>query len=282
MQELDYRRWAMSKYTTEVRFICEQLAGERASMGYMNVNSILQASAPKVFDFDFPLFDEEYRLALECKILRHYYTREISEETVGLWKLRLEDRMNMIMPYYNQLYQSQLLKFNPLYDIDLTTEHTREANSDSESNSESNQTANYSDSHTQSTNSKMNNVTTDDSSSNNDDAFSDTPQGGLDDVKNYKYLTNFRNTKGNTDRNTVSDETNDSKMESATNSNSNSNATGKSVGSVKNLESYIEHVSGKTSSKSYNVLLKEFRENMLNVDNLIINELSDLFFGLWE
>lgn len=114
----------MSKYTTEIRYICENAAGLTESAGYSQVNQIIQTAAPNIFDFTFPIFDETYRLPLEIKILRHYYTKEICEETVALWKLRLEDRMNMIMPYYNQLYRSALLEFNPLYDIDVTREHT--------------------------------------------------------------------------------------------------------------------------------------------------------------
>lgn len=113
----------MSKYTTEVRFLCESLTGHDESVGYNSVNDILEDAAPIIFGFNYPIFDEAYRLPLEIKILRHYYTREISEETYGLWKMRLEDRMNVIMPYYNQLYRSTLLEFNPLYDVDLQTTH---------------------------------------------------------------------------------------------------------------------------------------------------------------
>ena len=113
----------MSKYTTEVRFLCESLTGHTESVGFNSVDEILNQAAPLIFDFNFPIYDEAYRLVLEKKILRHYYTREISEETYGLWKLRLEDRMNIIMPYYNKLYESALLAFNPFYDVDLTTQH---------------------------------------------------------------------------------------------------------------------------------------------------------------
>ena len=117
----------MSKYTTEVRFICETEAGYTESKGFNSIDNILDIAAPKIFNFDFPIFDENYRLPLEKKILRHYYTREISEETVGLWKLRLQDRLCMIMPYYNKLYESELLEFNPLYDVDYTRQHTGES-----------------------------------------------------------------------------------------------------------------------------------------------------------
>lgn len=75
-----------------------------------------------MFDFQFPIFDESYRSVIETKILRHYYTREIGLETVGLWKLKLNTKLNEIMPYYNKLYKSELIEFNPLYDVELTRE----------------------------------------------------------------------------------------------------------------------------------------------------------------
>ena len=62
----------MSKYTTEVRFICESYAGLSDSVGLTNVNTVLQNSVDKVFDFDFPIFDENYRRPLEIKILKHF------------------------------------------------------------------------------------------------------------------------------------------------------------------------------------------------------------------
>lgn len=106
----------MSKFTTEVRYICESLSDE-TQFGFNNVNTIIQKSRRKIFDFDYPCFDNNYKSVLETKILRHYYTREICEETFGLWQLRLCDKMNLIMPYYNQLYNSELLNIEPFIDV---------------------------------------------------------------------------------------------------------------------------------------------------------------------
>ena len=111
----------MSKYTTEVRYICENYANQTESKGYNSVQSILDNSWDRVFDFDFPIFDENYREPLCKKILKHFYTREICEETVGLWKLRLDDRMNEIMPYYNKLYESELISIEPLVNYRVRT-----------------------------------------------------------------------------------------------------------------------------------------------------------------
>ena len=104
----------MSKYTTELRFICETKAGETESTGYNDVQDVIDNSWDKIFNFDFPIFDENYREPLCKKIIKHYYTREIAEETFGLWQLRLDARMNEIMPYFNKLYNSELLTIEPL------------------------------------------------------------------------------------------------------------------------------------------------------------------------
>lgn len=120
----------MSKYTTEVRYICERAAGLDESVGFNDVDEVIEAAIPGIFSFDFPVFDENYRNVICSKILRHYYTREIGFETVGLWKLKLQTRLDEIMPYYNQLYKSELIKFNPLYDTDLQTTNVSDKNSE--------------------------------------------------------------------------------------------------------------------------------------------------------
>ena len=114
----------MSKYTTELRYVCEVESGLVESKGFNSIETILANSRASIFNFPYPIFDETYRPVLETKILRHYYTRELCTETVGLWKHFLSVRMNEIMPYYNKLYESETLQFNPLMDTNLTKDHS--------------------------------------------------------------------------------------------------------------------------------------------------------------
>lgn len=107
----------MSVYTTELRYICETMTDEPLEnfdnlKGVRRIDAIIDSSKGNIFDFDYPIFDEAYRGVLEKKIIRHYYTREIGAETFGLFQLYLADKMNEIMPYYNQLYASELLSKN--------------------------------------------------------------------------------------------------------------------------------------------------------------------------
>ena len=121
----------MSKYTTEVRYICEHYAGLDESATWVDVDDILNRSYDKIFDVeDIPIFDTTYRAGLFKKILLHYYTREIGYETVGLWKMKLNQKMREIMPYYNQLYESTLLTYDPLKNVQNTHEHHGDFNED--------------------------------------------------------------------------------------------------------------------------------------------------------
>ena len=118
----------MSKYTTEVRFICEEAAGLKDSVGYNDVNEVVEKAYPKIFDSSLVFYNEETKARLLPKILIHYYQREIGFETVGLWKLKLNQKMREILPYYNQLYASEALEYDPLKNVDNYHTHEGEHN----------------------------------------------------------------------------------------------------------------------------------------------------------
>lgn len=259
----------MSKYTTELRFICEHSAGLVESVGYDSIDEVLDKSRDKIFDFDFPIFDESYRNVLENKILKHYYTREICCETVGRWKLFLNTKMNEIMPYYNQLYRSALIEFNPMYDVDLVTDHQRVDNGNNERTTETTDTDVFSE-----TNSR-----TDEGETHRDDNnwqyFSDTPEGDIDGVASRDYLTTATN-------NTVdSDILNSLTSEGNRQTNDNRNRNETSEQTIKNVEDYLQHVKGKRGGITYSKMLEEYRRTFLNIDMQIINELKDLFMNIW-
>lgn len=160
----------MSKYTTEVRYICETACGLTESVGGSEVEEVIANSLEKIFDFDFPIFDENYRKVLETKIIRHFYTREIGFETVGLWKLKLNTKLNEIMPYYNKLYNSELIEIDPLRTVNKTIK--REGSGTNVSSGAD--------------------TTTNDGWTKADgiNKFSDTPQGSIQNLKEDRYLTN--------------------------------------------------------------------------------------------
>lgn len=253
----------MSKYTTEVRFICENSAGLSKSEGAYNVDSILDRCWNKIFNFDFPIFDENYRQVLCRKILKHYYTREIAHETVGRWKLALNTKLNEIMPYYNQLYKSELLEFNPFYDVDLTRSR--------EGSGTSNRTSNNRE--TNSGTSKNVSSGSGTSNTNTLNRFSDTPQNSMDTqgIADSVPLTTV--TKVNEDNTTTNTSTDTLTRDDS--------KTGNGTENINSTDKYIETVKGKQGTENYSSLLKKFRETFLNIDMMIIEDCSDCFFTLW-
>ena len=87
--------------------------------------------------------------------------------------------------------------------------------------------------------------------------FQDTPQGRIwaDDIDNVDYATNVNMTRNNI--------------------NDNSSATG--IGN----ENYIKTIVGNNGNKYNFEVLKNLKDDLINIDMLIINELNDLFMGIY-
>lgn len=198
------------------------------------------------FDFglkDYPIFDENYRTILNNKILMHYYMDEIGFETAGLFKVYLNNKMNEIMPYYNELYKKQkdlLLNFDKT--TNLTETFTRDNTTD--------------------TNTKSNSTSSNTASGSSKNVYQDTPMGNIieQDIDNYDHASNQE---FNKNQNTSSIE-------------DNSNLTGKAT----SLENYIRTKTG-NNGRLYGIeILKMIKNNYMNIDESIINELQDLFMGI--
>lgn len=197
------------------------------------------------FDFkldNYPIFDENYRETLNHNILYHYFENEIGFETPALFRLYLNQKLNEIMPYYNELYKAQLKLINDdglLNNVNLKETFNRNTSTETNSNSTS----------------------TNNGSSNSKNLYLDTPQGNeyKGDIDNTNYATNVTFNKNNT--------------ENSINDNSISNGTG--------IEDYVKIITGNNGNK-YNVeILNELKNSLLNIDLMIINELNELFMGIF-
>lgn len=187
------------------------------------------------FDFglqDYPIFNESYREKLNNNILNHYYENEIGQETAGLFKFFLNQRMNEIMPYYNTLYQTQETTLTDLFNnVNITETSNRENTNSTNSSSSSN--------------------------SNNKNLFQDTPQGKLDftDLENQNWATNYTMNK------------------SVINDNSSSSGN--------NKEDFTKTIKGSNGNKYKIEILENVKNNLMNIDLMIINDLNDLFMQIF-
>lgn len=233
----------MSRYTIELRYLIEG-----------NYELGLK---------DYPIFDESYREQLNNKIIQHYYFREIGFETEALFKNRLNQKMNEIMPYYNQMYESSKLKIDPLSTIDLEEVFSRKSKTTGEGTSSTSGTGN-----------NTNNFnSTDTTDYGKISKFSDIAQAQTtpNEILNDKYLTSATVDDGQ-DKNTNTG-TNTSQTESTT--------SGTSTDERNLDEDTTLTRKGNNGSASESELLNMYRETFLNIDMMIIDDLDELFLGIW-
>lgn len=273
----------MSKYTTELRYIIES-----------------------GFDIglkDYPIFNENHRKELNNKIINHFYMREIGAETPQLFKIWLNRKMNEIMPYYNQLYESETVDFNPLNNIDITEtfEHDVSENIDNKGKNSTSETQENTSSSTQDNEgTQTNKAETTDKSTNTSTSEDkrtivncDTPQSRIsqDDIDNNTYVSSYQRDKtvsssSNTSNNIVNTDNSqkiknsiETNLESTSENTSNSNVEGNTK--RENKETYTRKTEGSSAGLPFSKAIAQWREIMLNIDMMIIEELEPLFIQLW-
>lgn len=224
---------------------------------------------------DYPIFDEEYRAVLNKKIIDHYYFCEIGFETAGLFKFQLNTKMREIMPYYNKLYLSEQLEFDPLRDFDETTEETRQR-ADHES------VEGYASDTVTTTGASTGSSSSSDTTSSTGDSLtvnSDTPQALLNTttIQNNEYASSAAKSHDTSSGTaTGSTSTGNEYTDTKTGSGSSTQTTNGTVNDV-----ITRHYFGYGKSKGPAQLLEEYRRTFLNIDMMIIKELEELFMMIY-
>lgn len=215
---------------------------------------------------DYPIFDEAYRDQLNAKIIDHYWFREIGMETPGLFKRFLRRRLNEVMPYYNELYKTTMAEFDPLANYRQTREGGRKTSA-AEQRTQDTQ-ASFDNKRAEASSS----TTASDTNSTGRTVNSVTPQMQLSGREDY--ASSLVDTAGNS---TVSGSaSNDATSDEA------GTSTGRTADSAasQGTEDYVETVSGLVGLTAPEALMR-WRQSLLNVDLMAINELDDLFMGLY-
>lgn len=89
-----------------------------------------------IFDFDYPFHDESKRKDFERKFIRHFYFNEICCDTIDRFKLFLEDKMNTVFPYYNELLRTATMDYEIIDNYRLTETYKREVEREERSKAE--------------------------------------------------------------------------------------------------------------------------------------------------
>lgn len=268
----------MAFYTIELKDICMSID----EYNHSSVDDIITSVWNKIFTTKVEFFDEKYRKKLCCKIIKHYYTREIGAETVGLFKLWVNTKLEEIMPLYNQYYLSSLEKITPFIDTDYTiltkknTEEKKKTDRGESGNSKSIEQ------NTSVDTLESNQESSSNSNSDTTNKRSDTPQGTLANLEDNTYLSsadisNYSDSGSTKGKNT-------DKRNATTNKENNSENSFNLLENVLNnsIGTDNTHIIGKMGSTSYSKLLQEFRETFMNIDMLVIEEFEECFMQLWK
>lgn len=202
-----------------------------------------------IFDFNYPLSDNINKETFEIQILKHFLLRRIGFETFLAFKINLDNKLNTIMPYYNQVIDN--LYFNSgLYSKTETSEEVYSADGTNTNTSTGSTTASGS-----STNHNESEV---------DSRNSDTPQNEIQDIKDGKYISNY------------TFETNEADGSSSSSESSSSTGTNRQVtedDSTRNIER-LTNISGSE--------LVSITKELVNIYDLIYKDLDVLFYQIIE
>lgn len=263
----DFRVKLGYTYPPTLRKLCIDLTGMTPEEdGY---ESIIAQATPMIFDFTYPIFNESHRQNLEQKIIKRYFFREISCEDVMEWKLRLDAKMNDIMPYYNKMYESVGYLTDILDDVDYTRIFDEQtANSGIENTTSTQDIENQSQSNGSSTSTGKNDTTNDQVV-----ASSDTPQGQLTGLLENTYLSAAAKTDEETHNTTEDTESRSANSTGKSNTTGTFDTTTNRAGQRNNTEK----VKGKMYGGSKAKMVMEYRKAILNIDAEIMGRLSDMF-----
>ena len=263
------------------------------------------------FDYDFYCDDLEVKKKFEEKFIDHYWLHEIGCETPARWNQMLKSRLNLIMPYYRQLYQTELASqnINFLLNKDLRETFIREIDTENQlsgtntTNQNSSGTNSFSQTgSTNSTNSMSQSATS--SSTNSTEQNGTTTNTHKESAINDGvamatlsdgYLTGTSSDTGTSTNDSTSSSTseNESTASSSSTDDNETSGTSNSTDSVETTgttsqtgnEKMVEKTDllsqgniGVTSSAE---LLQKWREVLINIDEMIIKDCRDLFMQVY-
>lgn len=197
---------------------------------------------------EYPIYDESKRKQLNDKFIRHYWMREIGCETVGHFCLWCSNTFNEIMPYYNKMYETELLSVERL--LGIKRRKVVDMLRDFDESSSGNGSADTSTSSTGKSTNK----------------FSDTPQDELfvSKVDAGDYLTNL----------TIEDTADDTTV----------GTKSKSDGTIKRDETNKDTTDEFVTDPRYYQAFLDLSEKVLNLDMQVIDnvQVQGLFMQVWS
>ena len=281
----------MASYTMELRTLIEAHSQFQPNL---TTRERIEIGRKKLFDFPYSFFDEKYKAVFETNFIRNFYMREIGFETEEYFKFQLETWIRINMPYFNKMFESELLEYNPLFNVDMTEDANTKSDKTQKDNRDVTQNAKTSgksdSSHDQTSTQDMTSEG-EQNGSGTEDNFnrslqSDTPDNRLAITPNadgsgvIQYANKINESKDSNENSSHSESTGKShtdskdKLISHNEASSNSDATtnDKLASDINEIEDYINHKVGKIGSVSYAQLVQEYRATLLRIEKTIFSD----------
>ena len=267
----------MSKYTTEVRYICENIATKKdKEIDLYDIVKVVDLSWRDIINLDMalnlsikPIVNEsviEHFNKIIPQIFLQNYTREIGCETYGLWKFRLQNKLNTILPFYAEMYETLTMKFDPLIDTDITNTNSGSKFYTLKNEGEKDNKTIHDEVTSQYENQAENETK-------NIDKYSETPQGSLEDLEAGRYLSNARiNDNNNSNIGSGNNEYERNMTDVTT-----TNTTATHDENNNNMST----IKGKSGGVSYSKLIMEYRKSIINIDQMFLGEFKDMFMLIY-
>ena len=277
----------MASYTMRLQTMIEQPTQYQNDLTFKDR---LAAGVEAFFkDIEYPIFNESYKKTFEENFVRHFYMREIGFETEFLFKFHLESWLKLNMPYYNKLFESELIEFEPFKNVDMYVDET--VDTDSEDNSKVNTKEKRSNTFDNEANTTGTTGTTGTSTNTgntfNRDLHTDTPDNRLaittqDGAGVIEYASSIDESKGkSSDTNNYESETSNTsntKQTGLSNDDILNDMTGNNTNETKKV--LANHRHGKEGTQTYMSMLQELRATYLNIEKQIFNEMNKELFML--
>jgi hypothetical protein len=218
----------------------------------------IEKGRPKLFDFDYPIFDPAYKKTFETHFIRTFYMREIGFETEGLFKFHLENWLSINMPYFNKMFESELLQFDPLTNTKLDVTKNKTIDRDQSQTTTTDGTNESTSTGNATSDSFGRNL----ESNNPDTRLAITTLDGAGVIQYASGIDEATKTTTNDSTGTVNDTT---------------NVTGTASATLDEIENYIENKVGKIGDQSFSKMVVEYRQSLIRVEKMIFKEMQELF-----
>ena len=233
----------------------------------MTIAEMVNNTLTPIFPSNYPFYcdDNQLKKEFEETFILHYLTNEIGFETPYLFNQKLLGKLKLIMPYYEQLYQTEWHKVRSIEqmmtskNLKETTTHEQSIKGNSTVDNQSNSSVNQS---SEGTTSGTSNDLTKQSSLSDGVSSVSLEQG---------YLTGTAQSNGDNQQTSTTSE--NQSQTSSDKSNANNEQT--------LSETTTFHSTGDIGIQTPAYAIAEWRKIILNINQMIIEDCRDLFMKIY-